>query len=188
MRRASAHGHDFRSDGPGRDGSGWSGPAAPASRAWAASPAWWTPRRSAARAPFACDVGRVTALQAVEWDAWCWKLGGELDDLGGDPVQGGLVLGLHRLDPLVDPAADQLHLRWPHPAAGHRGRAQPDAGGVERLSRVVGDGVVVGDQPGAVQALRGRLALDPLLVRSMSSRWLSVPPDTRSNPRSASTW
>jgi hypothetical protein len=60
----------------------------------------------------------------------------------------------------------------PSPLAPSRGwspRACPaDAGGVERFARVVGDGVVVGDQPGAVQALRGRLALDPLLVRSIS--------------------
>ena len=45
-----------------------------------------------------------------------------------------------------------------HAARGHRGRADADAGGVERLSRVEGDAVVVEDDARAVERLRERLA------------------------------
>src|SRR4051794_12387351 len=46
-------------------------------------------------------------------------------------------------DDRVDPRGQSLHLRNLHAARGHGGRADAKTRGIERLARVVGDGVVV---------------------------------------------
>ena len=100
------------------------------------------------------------------------------------PRERGVVAPV--VPPLVDPAGDRAHLGRAHPARRDRRRADAEAGRVERLARVERDRVVVGDDAGAVERLRGGLPATPLFVRSIRIRWLSVPPETRSKPRSSS--
>ena len=67
------------------------------------------------------------------------------------------------------------------------GGAEPQAGRVERLARVERHGVVVqlDRRPGRAP-WRPACPRCPCSVTSIRIRWLSVPPDTRSNPRASS--
>ena len=87
---------------------------------------------------------------------------------------------------LVDPDGDLLHLLRSHPARSHGRRSDANPRRVERLARVERDRVVVRRDRARSSALAAGLPGTPLPVRSIRIRWLSVPPETRSKPRSKS--
>ena len=62
----------------------------------------------------------------------------------------------------IDPLGDARHRVRTHPARRHGRRADPHPRGVERLSRVERDGVVVEDDPGLVERLREGFAREAL--------------------------
>ena len=78
-------------------------------------------------------------------------------------------------DHAVDPGGHLAGLRLLHAATGDRGRAQPDARGVERLARVERHRVVVELDPRLVERLGGDLARD-VLVRKVDQDEVVVGP------------
>src|SRR4029077_8746563 len=83
-------------------------------------------------------------------------------DLAGDAVEGRLVVLGGGDDGLVHPGRERGHVLLTQAAGSDRGRADAQAGGVERLALVERHRVVVRLDARPVQRLGGRLAADAL--------------------------
>src|SRR3990172_1440145 len=105
----------------------------------------------------ACPFRQLSA----EGDARRREGPAELTDLR--PHAAGDLLVVGGGDHFVHPGGELAHLRFLHAARGDGRRADADAAGAERLARVVGDGVVVADDAGTVERLRGLLPEDTLV-------------------------
>src|SRR5271165_4051702 len=86
----------------------------------------------------------------------------QVADLGGDAVERRLVVLGGGGNRLVHPGGERRHVLLAQAAGGDRGRADPQAGRVERLALVERHGVVVRLDARPVQRLGGRLAADAL--------------------------
>lgn len=106
--------------------------------------------------------------------------GQQLRDLAADHRQRVLVALGRGLNAPVDPLGDQRHPVRAQSAGGEGRGADADAGGVEGLAGVEGDGVVVDDDAGPVQGLGGDLARDVLGGEVDQHQVVVVPPETRS--------
>src|SRR4029077_784121 len=82
----------------------------------------------------------------------------QVADLAGDAVEGRLVVLGRGDDGLVHPGRERGHVLLTQAAGGDRGRADAQAGGVERLALVERHRVVVRLDARPVQRLGGRLA------------------------------
>ena len=89
------------------------------------------------------------------------ELVGQLGDFAADAFESGIVVAL--VESLGDPCRDGAHLGLFHAARGECGRADADAGGLERRIGVLGNGVLVDGDAGLAEGELGFGAEDAFL-------------------------
>src|SRR2546423_2369625 len=107
--------------------------------------------------PFApCGSERSTRLS--DWSTRDWKSLSQLPNVLGERRNRLLTLVSDGVNHLIDPARNPLHLSRPHAAGCDSRGSDPNPGGVERLTRIEWDSVVVGRDSSAIKRLCGGLS------------------------------